>query len=560
MASSFERPIAEARIVISIPNFLFHLLSWIPFVGGAFNRSSFELMHTDQFVIVPIGRLVDALLRLLLLASVLVGGIFGYQHFFTTEPEPLTQQQLLQTFDLDEEQFQEVLAENKGEQFMPVIDLAKDDPAANDDLRMRRFNNRILAAAKIAKSRLTQQKFFGLTKELELRTERAFFNLEKNVFDSESNDSLAALGKLYKSVQFETQTKEADALNDRARLGEIVANTIQFVEVDDVEKDAFIGEQLLKSTEQISEQFLTGGEIGTKLSRLSALARTRLSSLGKSTKFCDQLDDLLTRMASANANSRIKDLADMDCRSTFAQTLNYLPDDNASFDDKFVAEFFDKFRQVLEVGSISVEDHKMIVTKLNEIAESGWPLEAREMLENLNSKFPAEVDQADLQKQIGKLEARLNWVGRDFSLKGIQTLANHEPKFSKRHTLATFVVYISMPTIREAETRIKQFGRVYNNLYKKAKLDFLVVYLHEDDKQNGLQAMRVMDDRMKPVDYWQLNVNSENGRAFFEEQINFDETPFAVVLDRDRRVVALNPNPERVTKLLDNLRARDFTK
>ena len=544
--------------MISIPTSLFYLLSWIPFVGGAFKRSSFELMHTDKFVVVPVIRIVEAVFRLIILTGVLVVGFIGYHHFFAAEPEPLTQQQLIESFDLEMEQFQEVLADNKGEQFMGVIDLVKEDPAASNDLRIRRLENRILAAGKIAKSRLSQQKIFGLTKEIELRTELAFFNLESENYDPESIEALAALGKLYKSVQFGTQSKEADALIDRARLGEIVANTFEFVEVRDVEKDAFIGEQLLKSIEQISEQFLVGGDIGTKLNRLSSSVRLRLSKLEKSTKFCDQLDELLINMATANATSRIQNLNDLDCQSSFAPTLNYLPEDNATFKDKFISKFYDKFLQVLEVRSISEDDHKMIVTKLNQLAESGWPLEAREMLENLNSKFPVGADQTELLKQLAKLESRLNWMGREFSLKGIQTLANHEPEFRKRYTLATFVIYISMHKIRDAETCIKQYGRVYNNIYKNAKVDFLVVYMHEDDKRNGLQAMRVMDDRMKPVDYWQMNVSSDFGKVFFEEQLNFDETPFSVILDRDRRVAALNPKVDRVTKLLDKLRAREF--
>lgn len=545
--------------MISIPNFLFKLLSWIPLVGGAFKRSSFELMFTDQFVVIPIIRFVEAFFRLIILTSLIFAAFFVYRHFIGSEPEPMTQQELIQSFDLDEEQFQEVLKDNKGEQFMEVIDLIADDPTTGYESRIRRLDNRILAAGKIAKSRLSQQKVFGLTKEIELRLDRAFFNLENETYDAESIKELLELGRLYKSVQFPIQTKESDALIDRAKLGEIVAQGVQFVETCDVEKDTYLSNQLLENTSQITEQFLSKGEIGTQLTRLSDLARIRLEQLDKSTKFCDQLDSLLVSMASKNANSRISDLAKMDCLTVGAETLAYLPGEEATYKDKFVAEFHDKLQQVLEVDKISAKDHSVIITKLNQIAEAGWPLEAQDMLDKLNSTFPLNADQTVLQKQIATLESRLNWIGKEVSIQGIQTLTNRDPNFHNSNALATVFVYISMVKIHESETRIKQLGRVYNNVFKNATLDFVIVFMHEDDKRNGLQAMRVANDRMKQVDYWQMNVNSDYGKVFLQ-QLSIEDTPLTLILDRNRRVVALNPNANRATKILDSLRIRELAK
>ena len=512
-------------------------------------------MFTEKHVVVPAIRVIEAFFRFILVAGVIGGGVFAYFEYFV-EPVTVSNEELIEAFQLDEESFREVLQDNKSERFLDVIDSVQYGSAATYEQKLRILDNQILASQKIAKTRLTQQKIFGLTHEIELLTERAFFNLENDTYDLESNDALLELGKLYKSVQFPDQSNESDALIERAKVGEIVAEYVRLVETTSVEKDSRESEELLKKIGQISEFFLSSSDLGVKLGRMSELTRGRLVRLEKSTRFADHVDNLLLNIEADNITNRIKELAEMDCETTFAETLSYTTEEQAGFKDKFVAQFREKLNQVLEVDEISNDDFVMIVTKLDQISEAGWPKEAAEMLESVVSVFPPKAEASELRQKIGKLESRLGWVGQPFSLDGLQTLENREPSIDGDSALATMVIYISLVNQAECDTRFKQLGRIYNNIFKNAKIDFLVVFMHEDDQRNGLQTMRVLDDRMKPVDFLQMNVNSEFGKEF-SKTLDIESTPYVKILDRERRVVALNPNANRLTELFNTLKARE---
>lgn len=527
----------------------------IPFVGGAFKRASFNFMQTEKGIDVPVTRFAEAFLRGVIVIGSVVAGFIYLAPMLTEKEIEVSNDDIVKAFAFDDLQFSEFLKNCDREQLVEVLDEWVVDPDVPFEDRQHVLLNQIKAAKKIARSRMTQLRIFGSSKELELRSDLALAHLKNNVFDPDQNKALIDLASLYKSIHFD-ESKEAETVNENARLAAIVGETVEIVETEQPENVKFRIDDLLVQVGELSEQFIDSSDTGKKLNKLAELSRTRLSELDKSTKFADQFENALRNIQNVNKSARIDNFLAMDVLDASASELIYLPEDKERYEHKFLADFRHKLAQILEVDDIDAATFLKILTKLEQIAESGWAKAAQEMLPVFMKVVQSKGDFPELESGAEKLRLRLDWIGRKLKLDGLKTLDNRSPFYRPSNALATMVIYISMANPKESDARFKQLGRIYNNVFRNAKIDFIVIFLHEDDQRNGLQAMRVLDNRMKPVDFWQLNLNSNEGKEL-SKRLAIDDVPYVKLLDRDRRVAAINPRSKIVVDFMNKLKAKE---
>ncbi len=512
-------------------------------------------MHSEQTVDIPIARFAEAFLRCVIVVAVLIGGYIAIEPMLRDDVT-LPDEKVAEAFGWEEEEFDEFLKDIEREQLISVLSEWVIDPSIPFEPRTRVILNQIKAAQKIASSPLNQRKFFGVSQELLLRSELAKMGLRQGVFDADQIKALKDLASLYKSVSFDSDSRESIAVNENARMGEIVAETVALVETESPKDDIGLVNELLEKVRNLSDHFVRNSKTGLELTELAELAKQRLDQLGKPKLFSNRFEDLLNDLHSENTSFRIEELAKLDCLEASASQLDYLPSDSTEFKDRFLVQFRRKLDQVLEVESISQSDYVMIMSKLSDIAESGWPRQSAEMLDSVANSFREKDDFPALEDEFLKLKSRLAWVGSKFPLDLFQTVENRAPAFRDSGALATIMIFISLKNHKASDNRFKQLGRVYNTVFRNATIDFVVVFLHEDDQRNGLQNMRRLDNEMPQVDFWHLNVNSPKGKEL-AQSIEIDETPYVQILDRSRRVTAINPRPKIVVDILNRLNAQD---
>ena len=517
---------------------------------SAFMRHQFDLVQTDTHVKVPLTRVAEGVFRALILAGIIGFGWFMIKDRLVPETKrEVSRDELIQSFGLeDEEAFQEVMKNVEVQDLQEALNELAIDPNATIEQQKLLYKNYIAAAQRIGKSRMLRRKIDGLNRELKYRTQLAFLNLKNGIKDPEANSALMELSKLYKSIQFE---EDSESLNDQAKLSEIVATMVTFVDTGSDEKeDAKIDE--VSSSIETFGNLLKNSQLGKTLLQLIQLSRNQLYELDRSTKIADEIELLLDEVHNGNKIERISKIANMDCSTFSASELDYLSDEN-SFVDSYVKKFRSALTRLLEVDDLDMEVYEIVLGKLEQMASAGWNRAAIQMLADTNNAFNlSEVDQA-IANRAKLFEIRLAKTGKQFSIEGMKDLTKGSAKFKSPTAYINVLLFIGFENKQQSDHRLNQILQLFRRMdIKISQLNFSVILVHDNDKMNGKPGLEKLAEQLPVLNWWQLNINSP-GYAKYEDIVSLDSTPFAIVLDGSNRVVSIDPSLSELQTLFTKL-------
>lgn len=541
----------------TFPHFIFKILIFLPFVGTALRRNSDLLEESSKGVDVPITNAIDCLVRLLLVVAIPVLALSYLVSKKVSEPAKLTNLELEQAFELDEDEFKEAIRGCKAEQLSEVVDLFTDDPSKPYDQRTALIRNRILAANKISKTRLTGLQIRGILMELELRSQLGMWNCERKIFDVDEHRDLAALAKLYESVPLSGGDERSEGLMEAAKVASVVSLAIGWVD-DPKESETSTIQKLETKIESLRVPFLEDSDTGDRLTEMADIAKTRLSADKISTKVADRMVELIKdnyRVSEDVIRRNFKLLNCVQSASRFALK------NNNDVNEGFIAKFQDKFSSMLKIKDLSDGDFRFLLEKISEIAESGWPNEAKSSMQSVKALIDeSSAVSEETLSYASSLQERLSWVGQSFEFSGIKTLDGREVKFSDNGAVATFLLLLNNKNKVESNAHLRQMTRVLSDSKGKIPLNLAIALVHDDDKMDGLAQMRELEQatRKQNIRVWQINVNSDFWKEKLSLGIGMDEIPMILVFGEFDKIYAVNPNRFETDHIVEKLNAIKF--
>ena len=547
--------------MISLPNFIYRILCAIPFVGTAFRRADFALVYTESHVDVPLLRFIEALVRTLPILVLAAAAYFLYDKVNSKEVI-ISDSQLVSSLALEDEEFREVLKDCETQQLVDFLSTTHDDPSLDLEARVIRFEKEIQIAQKIGRSKMRSNQWHGIAKEIELRSDLAIFDMENKVFDPDRHKELAELTNLYNSIQFPESTEQSDRLVEWAKYGYITTVVVEAVESGVSTDETVVVEDLKIKGGKFLGAVFDKTDIDKKLDKLARVANMRLTEMGLPTDMVGVLTATASGISSENESTRIAELAAMDCSNSIASEIPYKAnatgedtDNPAGFKDGYVKKFSEKFNLVFENDVIEIQDLEMMLAKLREVAICGWPQEASKMVGKLQAHLESTSKHAKLQDEVDRFAKLLGWGGREFLLDGFESLDKKQAKFHFASADATVVIFISNESGKASFARLNEIIGLLNKLAQsKAKNHFSIIFMHDQDKLNGLPRMRQIADSIPALKMWQLDVNSERGKKV-TEMFSLDALPYALVLDRDKKVVGFDPKRMQLENILSKLKS-----
>lgn len=529
----------------------------MPFIRTAFIRSDFELVHTETHVEVPATRLAEAFFRVVIVVAVVAAGwYFVHDKLMPPEKRIVTREELLQSFDADDEEtFEETIKHTETELLIELVGQPDEfDPNTPAHNRTRSIKYKILAVQRIAKSRMLSRKIDGLTKELGLRSQLALINLENNIVDPEANKELLDLARLYKTIQFE---EDSEQLNQQAKIGEIIGNMVEFVDAGSDKSEASKINEILNNLDEIGGQFLKNSPLGQKLTRLSELVRQNLSDKDRSYEVSNELEQRLDEIHNQSKVFRVSALNNMDCSNFGATNMDSL--ENA-FDDPFTVKFRDALERVLEISELGSDEYQIVLEKLEMVSRSGWNNAAQQMLLRTNREFKLGQLDEEILARSQRFQARLAQMGEALPIDAFTTLTGSEARLKSDRALLNAILFISFEQKAASDARMSQLLKICADSGVPALyLNVAIVLVHDDDKMNGKPGLETQSQKLRSFSWWQLNQNSR-GYQEFKDVVSTDSSPYVLVLDKNKKVVSVDPGPVEFQDLIKKMIPRNRPK
>lgn len=527
--------------MFTIPNFIFGILVNIPFVGNALRRNSDFIEESERGVDVPRSSFIDCLIRLFLVVVIPVSGVLYVVSKRVSTPKVLTNVELADAFELETEEFKNAIRSCKADQLNEVVNQFTDDPSKPYEERVRLIRNRIIAANKISRTRLPSLQIGGIISELDLRSKLSLWNFERKLYDIDEQKDLITLAKLYESVPLYDGDVRGDSLMEHARLASIIALVVGWVEDPKATEAQVIG-QLENKVEALRVPFLQDSVQGDLLAKLAKIASSRLSEDQESTRLPTRLQELIAENYHASEAVIRRDFKLLNFEQSASRFA--LKNDIES-NVGFIGTFIDKFNSMIKIKNLSDADFRFLLEKLQAVAESGWADDAKYNLEVLNSLMKNSSEASEETVAFAnKLQKRLSWIGTHFPYKSFRTISDNPAVFPDNGAAVNIVLLINNENKQQSNGRLQQMIRTVNNSIGKIPLNLAVVFVHDDDKLNGMPQMREFEKQTKKsnVRIWQANINSEFWKEKFGAGIELKDIPFVFVMNNYDNIYSVNPN------------------
>lgn len=526
----------------------------MPFVGSALRRNSDILEESDNGVSVPVTNVIDCMLRLLLVLAIPFACLVYVVSKKVSAPVRLTNQELVEAFEFEKDDFVDAIAGCRADQLSEVIDRVPDDPSQPFEQRAALIRNRILAAKKISKTRLPSLQINGIVTELDLRSRLGMWNCERNLFDADEHRDLVALTRLYESVPLYGEDERSQGLMESAKLASIIALTIGWVD-NAKEPETATLKKLEAKVKALRVPFLQDSDTGDRLSQMATIARTRLSDAKVSTRVADRLSDLINENYRESEIAIRRNFKLLNCEQSASHFA--LNNDN-SLNEGFISKFQAQFSSMIQIQELSDDDFRLLLEKINTIAESGWTKEAKSALERVMELMDeSETVKNELLSEAGLMKERFSWVGQRFEFKGMRTLNDQEVNFPDNGAVTTILLLINNEQKLESNVRLQQMIRVVSDSAGKLALNLCVGFVHDDDKLNGLPQMQEFQQqtREKGVRIWQLNVNSDFWQQQLSRGLKMEDIPMVFIFGDYDKTYCINPNRLETDHLIKKLQA-----
>ena len=507
---------------------------------------------------VPAWWLIDASLRLLLSVGALVAaGVWAFNYYGAVTPPETTTADMTNAIYAGDEEFTELLENCDREnltQWLKQTDDSADAPVAD---QRQGLTNRIHAASVVAKSRMRSRKFYGISTELRLRQALALLDLENNQFDESKVTELTEISHLYEGVKFAENDSRTERLRERASVGKIVSNFIDSLETRT--GDLLLGETelALEKLRQLDQRSVISRESRENFARLSQLSRKRLMHLGKSGECCDRLDELLNSVSQSNLDRVFEEFAKLDCENICSPNLEYLSEPSSK--DRFLLEFETKLNRVMQSDQISEEQFSVIADKFCGLIQAGWSRSSSGLIANSISFMKENGEFPTLEKKFDQLLNQTKWIGKPINFQDFKTIERSPATLKKYSNLtATIVVYLagSDEGHTRSSTRLIQMIRVYNSLANREQVRLCGVVVHDSDEENAVKSAKALTEKLNGIEFWYVDSNSSGGQAM-AVGVPFEELPYVVVLDKDNKVVTVDPRPTQAVEFVSLLKKQD---
>ena len=393
-------------------------------------------------------------------------------------------------------------------------------------------------------------RIYGVSHELDLRSELALFDLGNNQFYRESILELREVSKLYERVEFPEQNEQTQELRTRAKVGGFVANFVAAVEDKQDDDPTTEHEQLFSSLRSLAEKSFISKELQQLLLRLARLSRTRLQHLNKTSGICDDLDTLLASIAHSNVERVMNEFRSIDPQQSTATRFDYKEDKEPREKDRFLVEFEGKLHRVLETQKLGEDEYSMILTKLRDLAYSGWARSSQGIM----NQVMAEVESPTLQMEANQLRSQIDWIGKPLIMDDLLDQSKKPANISSGLVDATVILYLpQVNDIRKADAKFMQLVSVYNSMVSSNRIRFVAILVHRE-QETIYQKIEQLNQQVKPIQFYSLDANSPGGQKF-STAVPLEKLPYFVVLDAINNVVAINPLPQQVVGVVNKLKS-----
>ena len=526
----------------------------LPFVGDAIRRAGDEMVETDAGVQVPVLNVIDCVARVLVIAVVLVVAARFLLPGKSEVVRTIDDAELLQSFSLDEEEFTEILGLCRADQIYRVLDQVQVTPTDSVDSQALLLRNKILAAAKVGRTRLPSLQASGLKTELQTRVEMVLRNLESKQFDVDDQQGLMTVAGLYESVPLYDEDERSESLMQQARLASIVGEVVNWVEQrTETTEEKLVGELRRKmATMRLAE--IEGST--SVLGRLSQVARVRLNAQKRSARVCDELDVMVVDGIHRGEERVRREFADLNCmRSASAW---FLSEGEGTSNTEFFDKFYQRLTRMMAIRDLSEKDRAQIFEKLNQLVESGWSREVRKPLTSfVEILAQSGVPKSDVTyRSATALLERLEWRGERFDFDGFRTADGLQPAGNPGQVVASLVFFVDEDTRSDSNVHFQQLIRFAGEAFKSAKIRVMVVFVNEGSDEDEVPVMDAFVENAKKmgVETWRIDTESTRWTNSLGKGLLLKELPYLIVLDGQNRVLTLNPNRIEVGKIIPRLK------